>query len=400
MSVGWKACEQGLDRLRGGIMNRPAVGPGALTPAQWQDTFRKDALSSALSGVYVAIVGPYLGLVAARAMGIKGPLMAVMMAAPFLGNLLIPVWAHHLHGRPKLPFVYVPSLYARFLYLTLAFVQTARQFVLIVCVAQLLETVPVPAYSAVMERVYPSHLRGRLMSYARVARTVIAIAVAGVVGAVMDRYGYRPVFVAAAISGLCASAVFSRARVPPGADEVDPDSPRARIGDAWQIFRSDSNYRAFSISIFVYGTGNLLLLPLYPLFLANTLHMRYTQQGALASAYMIAMLVGFLGCGSLMDRFGSVRGVCACIALVALRPLIFAFAPSMSGLVVAAVLGGLSDAGIEIGYLNSIITFSPPERIPSYQAWLWAFTCGPGCRTGSGGELHQMYSSRRFRVLG
>jgi MFS family permease len=83
---------------------------------------------------------------------------------------------------------------------------------------------------------------------------------------------------------------------------------------------------------------------------------------------MLALGIGFAGWGHVVDRYGPVKCVYACIAVVGFRPLIYAAAGSYGWLFPAAILGGLSDSGIEIGYLNSILSFSPPTLIPSYQS--------------------------------
>lgn len=336
--------------------------------APWQRNYRIDAVTAGLSGVYVGVLGPYLGLVAAKRFHAEGPMMSLMMVAPFVGNMLTPFWAHRMHGRPKLPWVTIPAVAARLLYLLMYAVQTAPQFVAVVFISQALEASVGPAYCAVMESIYPGTRRGRLMSTVRVFRTIIAIIIAVIAGHVLDTWGFRKIFVAAAMFGVGASTVFSTLRVPAEQHEQEQAGPSTSPKEPWRIFRTDRAYRRYSISIFIYGTGNLILAPLYPLFLVHTLHITYAQQGVLAFSGMAAMAVGFGFWGHVVDRWGPIRCVYACIAVVILRPLIFYFAPDFHWLVPAAVLGGITDAGIEIGYLSVILSFSPPALVPSYQS--------------------------------
>ena len=335
---------------------------------EWRSNYRKDAWSSALSGIYVSAVGPFLGLVAAKSLHASGWLLSLMMAAPFLGNLATSLWVHRLHGRSKMPSVVIPVAFARALYLLMGLVTSAHQYTGVAFAAQFMEASSGPAYSAVMERIYPPNIRGKLTGYVRVARTLVGIAITLTVGHIIDRWGFRPVFVGASVTGLIAIVAFAQIRVPDEKDRSERSTPAPRSGGAWRVFLQDRPYRWFGLSIFVYGTGNLLLGPIYPLFVADTLHITYAQQGALVFAGMVAAAVGFVVFGRYIDRYGPVRCVFTCVAGQALRPAFYYLAHSFNWMLPAAIIGGLTDAGIEVGYLNSVLSFSPPQMVTTYQS--------------------------------
>ncbi|MCA1595707.1 MAG: hypothetical protein LC772_04695, partial [Chloroflexi bacterium] len=102
---------------------RRRVSEVLIGAAPWSETVRKDALGGALTGVYTGVLGPFLALVAAKSLHTPVLLLALMMSAPFIGNMATPLWVHRLHGRPKLPFAVVPALAARSLYLLMALVR-------------------------------------------------------------------------------------------------------------------------------------------------------------------------------------------------------------------------------------------------------------------------------------
>src|SRR6185437_15204465 len=110
------------------------------------------------------------------------------------------------------------------------------------------------------------------------------------------------------------------------------------------------------------------LNPIYPLFADHTLHITYAEQGQLVSAGAIVQVLAFLVWGHFIDKLGSVRCVFTCIGVVAFKPFIYFIARSYEWLLPAALLDGVSNAGIEIGYINSILSFSPPEQVPAYQS--------------------------------
>jgi hypothetical protein len=55
-------------------------------------------------GVFVAITSSFVPVVARR-LGADSFLMALVTAAPFMGNLSAVVAAYYLHGRRKMPFM-------------------------------------------------------------------------------------------------------------------------------------------------------------------------------------------------------------------------------------------------------------------------------------------------------
>jgi MFS family permease len=336
--------------------------------AGWRAAHRKDALTAIFAGAYVGVLGPFLGLVAVKTLHVPVFLLSLMMAAPFVGNMLTPLWVHRMHGRPKLPFVVFPGLAARGLYLLMSVVQSAREYVLVVFLAQALEASSAPAYSAIMERIYPVERRGRLMGSVRVLRTLVGLVCAAAAGHALDRWGYHPLFVAAAVCGICSSLTFGIIDVPTEADRIERSQEQASPGAAWQIFLTDHAYRRFAISIFFYGLGNLLLGPIYPIFAAHDLGLSYAQQGLLSFVGMGAAAMAFATWGHYIDRLGPLRCVYACIAVVALKPWIYYEARSYLWLIPTAILDGVSNAGIEVGYVNSILLFSPPARVPAYQS--------------------------------
>ena len=72
--------------------------------------------------------------------------------------------------------------------------------------------------------------------------------------------------------------------------------------------------------------------------------------------------------GWYMDRYGSLPTVLAAVAINCIAPLIYAFAPSLVWLYLAAAAMGVSGSGIDLGYLNTTLMFAEPGRAAQYQA--------------------------------
>jgi hypothetical protein len=58
----------------------------------------------------------------------------------------------------------------------------------------------------------------------------------------------------------------------------------------------------------------------------------------------------------------------AAVSINCLAPLVYACAPSLAWLYLAAVAMGISQSGIDLGYLNTTLMFADPGRAAQYQA--------------------------------
>ena len=66
------------------------------------------------------------------------------------------------------------------------------------------------------------------------------------------------------------------------------------IGSTLGILREDQAFRWFALSVFAYGFGNLLTVPIIPLIQVDELHIRKSQLAILANLTQVAAVVAFL----------------------------------------------------------------------------------------------------------
>jgi MFS family permease len=361
------------------------VVPGRRVPEMARRAYRLDRLSSLLAGLYMGSIFPFVGVIAREQLHASAGILALMTAAPFIGNLLALFWAHAMEGRPKLPFVVWSHLAARLMFLLTPFAVTPLRFALIVASAQILGSIATPAYAAVIKEVYPDDQRGRIMSYTRAALFSAGVLTTFLVGPLLKHISYQFVFPVMCLFGIAAAVVFGRIPVPSAAEAAER-APRRSLGESFQqtwsflgstmgILRVDHGYRWFALSVFTYGFGNLMIMPVIPIIQVNKLHISTNHINLLANLTQITAAVAYFYWGRYVDRHSPLKAVVVNILLNALIPVFYLMASDKWMLAPAFFLAGITQAGIDLSYFNSILSFATEENASRYQA-LHSFLLG------------------------
>src|SRR5207244_3489124 len=96
-SPGVRTESVGVDPNRRVVISSTA--PGARGPARVRRNFRIDLFSAVCSGLYISVLVTFMPVVVRRLGGSAGE-VALVVAAPFIGHLLAPVFAYLLSGIP------------------------------------------------------------------------------------------------------------------------------------------------------------------------------------------------------------------------------------------------------------------------------------------------------------
>ena len=194
--------------------------------------------------------------------------------------------------------------------------------------------------------------------------------------------------------GLAAALVFSRinpreedALEEEGETEAD-EAPRARIRplqsaretaayliSVFEILRVDGAFRWFALSVFTYGFGNLVMMPIIPLVQVDELKMTTQDLSWLAILSQLVAVFAYFYWGRYIDFKSPQRAVVICILLTAATPLFYMFAQNFWWLLPAFMLAGIANAGIDLSYFNAILSFSDERTVSRYQA-LQSFLLG------------------------
>jgi MFS family permease len=333
-------------------------------PPRARRAYFYDSLAALLVGVYSGSIFPFLGRIARGDLHASAVQISLMSAAPFVGNLFSPVWARQMEGRAKLPFVVWSGLAARGLFLLMPLAVTPALFVSIAFGSLVIGTVASPAYTSIMKEVYPDTSRGRIMGYIRVGAQLASLLAALSVGRLLDIVSYRVIFPIAGACGVLGALVFSRM---PTREKQD-SGPKFSVFDTLLIFRDDPNYRWFAMSVFATGFGNLLASPVYTIFQVDRLHITNTQVANLANLTSLVSIGFYFVWGRYIDSRGPLKTVLVNVILGATVPLVYLSANSVYDLLPAAFIQGVTWAGIELSYINSILVFADERRVAQYQA--------------------------------
>jgi hypothetical protein len=360
-------------------------------PGEARYAFRVDLIASLLAGLYTGAVFPFIGVIARGDLQASKSMLALITAAPFLGNLLALFWARAIEGRSKTQFVKTCHLGARFMVMGSAFAVGAVPFAFVMSACQVIGTIATPAYAAVMKDVYPDDQRGKLLGYTRAAILAAQIGSTLLAGVLLGLVGYRVVFPLAALIGVAAALVFSRIN-PNEVVEVESGGPRgslwhsvkqtgAFVWDTLGILREDRAYRWFALSVFTYGFGNLLTVPIMPIIQVNELHLRTDQVAVLTIVTQVVAVGAYFYWGRYVDTHSPQRAVVINVLLNCLIPLVYistAGVPAGGGfwaLAPAYVAMGIVAAGIDMSYFNALLSFAGSDSVARYQA-LQSFLLG------------------------
>jgi MFS family permease len=367
-------------RVQARVVVRRRVPVGA------REAFRVDLTAMLLAGLYTGAVFPFVNLIARENLHASPQVLAAITAAPFLGNLFALFWARAMEGRRKVPFVKWSHITARTSVLLMAFASSAWAFAAVISAAQIIGTVATPAYAAVIKEVYPDEQRGRIMSLTRAALLSAQIAATFAAGWALSEHSYRYVFPAAALVGIAAAIVFSRInpREGEGAETPEPveRAAAARLRDTLQyllstfrILREDHAFRWFALSVFTYGFGNLLMMPIIPLIQVDRLHMNSSDLSWMAIAGQVVAVVAYFHWGRYIDLRSPQRAVVVSILLNAVIPFVYMTATNYWMLLPAFLIAGITNAGIDLSYFAAILSFANEQTVSRYQA-LQSFLLG------------------------
>jgi MFS family permease len=362
-------------------------------PVGAREAFRVDMAAMLLAGLYTGTVFPFVNVIARGQLHATPQALALITAAPFLGNLFALFWARAMEGRRKVPFVKWSHITARSLVLLMALAKSPWAFAGVISGAQVIGTVATPAYAAVIKDVYPDEQRGRIMSLTRAALLTAQIAATFAAGWLLARYSYRLLFPIAAAVGVAAAMVFSRinpreGEAPngenggEGSEETPPEARRAPFRETveylfstFRILKEDHAYRWFALSVFTYGFGNLLMMPIIPLIQVDQLHMASKEISWLSNLTQIVAVGSYFYWGRYIDLRSPQRAVVMNILINALIPCFYLVATNFWMLVPAFAIAGITNAGIDLSYFSAILSFADEKTVSRYQA-LQSFLLG------------------------
>lgn len=341
------------------------------TPARVRRNFRIDLFGAVCAGAFVAVLVTFMPVVVRR-MGGTTTDVAIVVAAPFIGNLCSPIFAYLLAHLPKVRVVAGASTLSRIVFLLSVLAAATPLMLALSSVAFWIIVVSnIAAYTALMQGIYPDGERASAMGNVRVGASLAGIIAAALAGVLIDIVPAQWVFAGAALISLPGSIGFLGVRYD-GLAEPPRRRPALAIArDVW----ADARYRKLMLAFAIFGSGNIMNFAVYPILLVDYFDASNSFVGTLAVVQSATQIVAYPLIGRLIDRGSTLRQSLIATLLTLLVPIGYLIAPGAWALLPVAVIIGIGVASGELTAFTNIVHLAPRERIGEYAA-VQAFLLG------------------------
>jgi len=310
--------------------------------------------------------GPFTGLILRRDFHASPFQIACASSAGAVFMLFSLLWIRAMRRSAPLSFVVWPGLLARAGLLLTPFIHSAWPFAGVLIMAGLMNAVAGPAYSAVVQNVYPRDQRGRALALGRMIGSILTVALSPLAGLLLNLLSFRIVFPAAAVVGI-AGALRQRGMRRGSSPEASQES--VEWNRVIEMIRRDPSFRRLLLVSLLFGFGIWLQVPANPIMLVDVLHGTALQLGVAAS---VGGALGFFSnryWGRLVDQRASVRVLSLVYLAGALTPLVY-----LIGFVLRTpwlILGtsgvdAIVSTGLDIVAMVAVMDVAGPERAVEY----------------------------------
>lgn len=333
-------------------------------PARVRRNFRIDLFSALGAGAFVSVLIAFMPVVVRR-MGGSTTDVAIVVAAPFIGNLLSPVGAYLLAHLPTVRVVAGAASLSRFVFLVSVLIAATPLMLALTTVTFWVVSISnIAAYTALMQGIYPDRERASAMGNVRMGASVAGIASAALAGTFIGVVPAQWVFAAAALVALpCALAFFAVRYDGPAA----PPARRPAIAIARDVW-ADLRYRKLLLAFTLFGTGNLMNFAVFPIMLVDHFDVSNAFVATLAIVQSATQIVAYPVVGRLIDRGSTLRQTLFATLLTLLVPIGYLVAPGSWALLPVAVIIGIAVSSGELTAFTNIVHMAPRQRIAEYAA--------------------------------
>ncbi len=322
---------------------------------------RVEIVSAVAYGVFMATL-TFMPAVLTK-LGGSPAIVSIYLSLSYLGHIFSSVSLLVMRKITPKAFAVTSWTLGRIVLIVMAFASGAPALLALATVLWLLEIGPGPAYTRILQSIYPIAHRGKIMALVRFGMALTILVATPLIGLGLDRLGYPVVFPLAGVLGLVSSLVFIRMRivVEPGGAQV-----RSSALDAMRAVTHNRRFMMYQLGLILFGLAALAASPIYPDVQINRLQLSYTDLGLLGLVQSVSWLIGYFVWGRIIDRYGALRCIMLTFVIQAVAPLTYAFATTGWMLLPAFVAIGLVMAGGDIGFTNGCLELSEPDRTQEY----------------------------------
>ena len=365
-------------------MRRGTAGDGETSNVtdRTQKTYLCECARAPAAGILEAAATLFLLLIAVRFYDAGSTAKGLVAGGGSLGLLIAP-WLVRKVEDARMPVAKAAAILAfvgATSYVVMALTPLLPVFVIMSVVALTTSSAAIPLMTQIYQDNYPERQRGKLFSRTMMLRIGTAALFSYLGGKALEGrdswYRWLPLVFAAA----CAFAGFCLLQC--------PSRPLTASGGthpfhAFRYLREDRIFRQTIISWIFLGFATLMMAPLRVEYLANP---KYGVQvkGEVLTAFMVALLTGVIpNCarlvlnpvwGWLFDKmnFFVLRITLNCGFILGI--ISFFITGSLAGLVIGAILFGMSNAGADVAWGLWVTKFAPPDRVADYMSVHTFFT--------------------------
>lgn len=327
--------------------------------SQVRHNYTVDTLSAAFFAIFAGAFYPFVAALAVQ-MGAEEKMVGLIVAAPFVAQLFTMYWGHLCQERKKLPFIIYPGILARVVIIPLAFIGDVRFFILLVILHHLVGAIAWPAFTGLMQKIYPVECRGRLMGKVRFVFGFFHILATATAGVLIDVLGFGPVFIAVSLLGIVGALVLRRIKEPAEGKRSILCS-RFSLLESLSLLRKNPVLGRFILGISFFDFGFLVIQPVLPLYWVNILDLSNNQIGQISIMFMASWFLSSPLWGVLIDRTRPVISVYGAVLIYLAVPLIYLGSPLFAGVLLGAAFAGTAMAAYETGWSNNLMRLGGSE---------------------------------------
>ena len=336
-------------------------------PSFMREAYYYESLGAITFALFAGLSASFFPIIA-RKLGASSFQMALISSAPFMGALFTLYWARLSNTAVSQMGFYVKvKLLARAVILFAFLAVNPWIFILLVALNSLLEQAGSPAYVRIMKEIYSDDYRGRAMGYVRMEMALAAVFTAYLGGFLLDHFSYRYIFPLGAVFGILSVTYFGKIKV----QKNDAKQKRKKRGilpkEILEVFKKDRPFALFETIFFVRGFANLMVMPLFPIFLVDYLGISNASMGKLVSLSSVFLISSYLFWGHYIDKKGSCRSLALSFFLASFIPLCYSFASSIWYIVPASIISGFTLGAGELARVHFITNRTKSKDIHTYQ---------------------------------
>lgn len=343
---------------------------GARIPVLSRPFFRAAMFENIAGGVVAGAILPFVGVMA-RHLGASPRLLALLAMAPFFGFLLGSFAARVAYRVSWGKAFGILGIAANALLILFIGIRSAMPFVLAIVAMQALAGCKHVFFGSLLKSNVHERVQAPLLKWLRVLAMAVSLPAAWLVGRALDTNptDYRVIFpvvgVLAMLLHLPALTLRRRCR------ENEVRDSRCGLLEEWNLLRHDRRFLAFMIAFFIGTLAEKIAIPITPIYFVDVLHLRY-EDVALATGIVGPALaaVGYLYWGHRLKATAGMRILMLCMFLKALRPVLWALAPTVPTPLALVTLGEalfrVNVTGLELASIMVVLQMSARGRVPVY----------------------------------